>query len=154
MEMSYYFPIWWKLVGHLRGFIGYGDSYSDTPNLPVQERFYLGGTNTIRGFRNFTIGPKDPVTEGNEGGNKAFYVNTEILFPLYEPLRLRGLVFFDTGNAFAEGTPFTWDVRYGAGVGIHFNSPFGNIRLEWGFNLDRQPNERLQVLHFSAGASF
>ena len=106
---------------------------------------------TIRGFKNFTVGPKDPVTGTNEGGNKAFYIQSEILFPLYDPLRLRGLVFFDTGNAFGENQSFSWDVKYGAGVGIHFNSPMGNIQLAWGFNLNPQPGERKQVLYFSAG---
>jgi outer membrane protein insertion porin family len=154
LDLSQYFPIWWKFVGHIRGSIAYGDSYGDTPNLPVQERFYLGGTNTIRGFRNFTIGPKDPVTGGNRGGNKAFFINNEILFPIYEPLRMRGLVFVDLGNAFDEGTPFQWSVKRSAGVGIRFISPLGAISLDWGFNLAKQSGERLQVIHFSAGRSF
>jgi len=153
-EASYYHPLWWLLVGHVRGFIGYGDSFSTTPNLPVQQRFYLGGIGTIRGFKNFTVGPTDPVTGTNEGGNKAFYIQSEILFPLYDPLRLRGLVFFDTGNAFGESQSFQWDVKYGAGVGIHFNSPMGNIQLAWGFNLNPQPGERSQVLYFTAGRLF
>jgi outer membrane protein insertion porin family len=152
LEASYYHPLWWVLVGHVRGFFGYGEAFSSTPVLPVQNRFYLGGINTIRGFKNFTVGPT--VNGTNEGGNKAFYIQNEILFPIYEPLRLRGLVFFDTGNAFGESQSLSWDVKYGAGVGIHFNSPLGNIRLEWGFNLNPQPGERKQVLYFSAGRLF
>jgi outer membrane protein insertion porin family len=154
LEASYYHPLYWKLVGHVRGFIGYGDSFGDTPYLPVQERYYLGGINTLRGFKNFSVGPKLSPYAANQGGNKAFYIQNEIIFPIYEPLRLRGLVFFDTGNAFGENQPFEWDVRYGAGVGVHFNSPLGNIRLEWGFNLNKQPEERTQVLYFSAGRLF
>jgi outer membrane protein insertion porin family len=153
-EASYYHPLYWKLVGHVRGFIGYGDSFGDTPFLPVQERYYLGGISTLRGFKNFDVGPKAYANAPNQGGNKAFYIQNEIIFPIYEPLRLRGLVFFDTGNAFGENQPYSWDVRYGAGVGIHFNSPLGNIRLEWGFNLDKQPEERTSVLYFSAGRLF
>ena len=45
-------------MGNLRGTFWYGDSFGDTPNLPAQERFYLGGANTIRGFKNFTVSPK------------------------------------------------------------------------------------------------
>jgi outer membrane protein insertion porin family len=154
LDLSQYFPLWWKLVGHIRGNIAYGESFGDTPNLPVQERFFLGGTNSIRGFRNFTISPRDPVTGGIAGGNKAFFINNEVLFPLYEPLRMRGLVFADLGNSFDEGTPFEWSVKRSAGVGIRFVSPLGAISLDWGWNLAKQPGERQQMLHFSAGKSF
>ncbi len=153
LDVSQYWPLWWKFVGHVRGSIAYGESYGSTPNLPVQERFYLGGINSIRGFRNFTISPRDDA--GNEtGGNKAFFINTEVLFPIYEPLRMRGLVFYDLGNAFDEREPFKWSVKQGAGVGIRFVSPIGAIRLEWGFNLSPKDGERKQVLHFTAGVSF
>jgi outer membrane protein insertion porin family len=158
-ESSQYWPLWWKLVGNVRGTLWYGDSYGDTPNLPVQERFFLGGPNTLRGFRNFTVSPTDPAGgDGLTGGNKAWFVNTELLFPLYEPMRLRGLAFFDIGNNLDErnniGDLFTHEARRGAGVGIRFNSPIGAIRLEWGFNLNRREGERQQVLHFTAGTSF
>lgn len=152
-ELSQYWPIWWKFVGHIRGNIFYGESFSDTPNLPVQERFFLGGAGSIRGFRNFTISPKDPAG-GITGGNKAFFINNEVLFPLYEPLRMRGLVFFDLGNAFDEREKFHWSVKRSAGVGIRFTSPIGAIRLEYGFNLAPERGEKAAVLHFSAGAVF
>jgi outer membrane protein insertion porin family len=154
LDLSQYAPLWWKFVGHVRGSIMYGDSFGDTPVLPVQERYFLGGINTIRGFRNFTISPKDPATGGLTGGNKAFFINNEVLFPLYEALKMRGLVFVDLGNVFGEDQGFEWSVKRSAGIGIHFTSPVGAIRLEWGFNLARQPGERLQMLHFSAGAPF
>ena len=154
LDLSQYFPLWWKFVGHLRGNIAYGESFGHTPNLPVQERYYLGGINSIRGFRNFTISPKDPVTGGEMGGNKAFFINNEVLFPLYELMKLRGLVFFDLGNVFDERDPFKWSVKRSAGVGIRFTSPLGAIRLEIGFNLARKHGERQEVLHFSAGATF
>jgi len=159
VESSQYWPVWWKLVFNLRGTFWYGDSFGDTPQLPVQERFFLGGANTIRGFRNFTISPTDPAGgDGLTGGNKAFFVNTELIFPLAEAMRMRGVVFFDIGNNLDERDSlenlFTRQARYGTGVGIRFNSPLGAIRLDWGFNLNQRPNEKLQVLHFTAGASF
>jgi len=154
LDLSQYFPLWWKFVGHLRGSLAYGDSFGDTPNLPVQERYFLGGINSLRGFRNFAVSPKDPVSGGATGGNKAFFVNNEVLFPLYEPLKMRGLVFVDLGNVFDERQNFEFSVKRSAGVGIRFTSPIGAIRLEWGINLARQPGERLQVVHFTAGTAF
>jgi len=158
VESSRYWPMWWKLVLNLRGTFWYGDSFDDTPQLPVQERFFLGGATTVRGFKNFTLGPKDPVTGGETGGNKAFFVNTNVFFPLLEAMRLRGVVFFDIGNNLDERNSledlFTQDVRYTAGIGIRFMSPIGAISLDWGFNLNQREGERFQVLHFSGGASF
>lgn len=159
IESSQYWPLWRQLVGNVRGTFWYGDSYGDSPYLPVQERYFLGGPNTLRGFRNFTVSPTDPAGgDGLTGGNKAWFVNTELLYPLYDPMRLRGLVFFDIGNNLDERSSltdlFTSNARYSAGVGIRFNSPIGAMRLEWGFNLNQRENEKLQVLHFSAGTSF
>jgi outer membrane protein insertion porin family len=157
-DTSQYWPIWWKFVGHLRANVLYGDSFGDTPNLPAQERFFLGGINTIRGFRNFTVSPKDPGTGGLTGGNKAWYTNTEILFPLYEQLRMRGLVFFDVGNVLNENNKFSdlfaTRLYRAAGVGLRFQSPIGAIRLEWGVNLSPRDGEKSQVLGFTAGSAF
>ena len=159
LEVSQYWPLWWKFVGHVRGSLAYGESFGDTPNLPVQERFFLGGIDSIRGFRNFTISPKDPVSgDGLTGGNKAGFLNAEILFPLYEPMRMRGLVFFDIGNAYDERDSLTAlfrrRIKRSAGVGLRFTSPIGSIRLDFGFNLAPEQGERHQVLHFSAGTTF
>jgi outer membrane protein insertion porin family len=153
-EASQYWPLWWKFVGHVRGNISYAAAFGDTPTLPVQERFLLGGINTIRGFRNFTVGPRDPVTDNPVGGNKAFFMNHELLFPLYEPLKMRGLVFFDLGNAFQEGEPFKWSVKRSVGIGVRFTSPLGALRLEIGLNLARKHGERQEMLHFTAGTAF
>jgi outer membrane protein insertion porin family len=157
-EASQYHPLFWKFVGHLRGGAMYGEGFDDTDTLPVQERFYLGGPSTIRGFRNFTVSPKDKRTDTVRGGNKAWFVNGELLFPLYDPIRLRGVVFVDAGQAYDENDSFDdifrRTIKRSAGIGIRFNSPLGAIRLDWGFNLNREENERIQVLHFSAGTSF
>lgn len=158
LEGDQYHPIWAKLIGHLRGSLMYGDSFGETPVLPVQERFYLGGTNTVRGFQSMLISPRDPTTNNYQGGNKAYYLNSELLFPLLDQMRMRGVVFFDMGNSLDErdgmGELFSQKPRMGAGLGIRFISPIGAIRLEYGFNLDRQPGERLAVLHFTAGTTF
>jgi outer membrane protein insertion porin family len=157
-DSSQYWPLWWKLVGHIRGSMLYGDSFGSTPNLPAQERYFLGGINSIRGFRTFSISPKDPTTDGATGGNKAWFTNTEVLFPLYEQLKMRGVVFFDIGNNLGEsstfGNLFTKRMYRAAGAGIHFMSPLGAIRLEYGFNLSPQQGEKMGAVAFTAGSSF
>ena len=157
-ETSQYWPLWWKFVGHMRGVVLYGDSFGSTPNLPAQERYFLGGINSIRGFRTMTISPKDPTTGGLTGGNKAWYTNTELLFPLYEQLKMRGVVFFDIGNNLGEsstiGNLFTTRMYRAAGAGIDFMSPLGAIRLEYGFNLSPQQGEKMGAVAFTAGSMF
>ncbi|MFA5028803.1 MAG: BamA/TamA family outer membrane protein, partial [Candidatus Methylomirabilota bacterium] len=159
LEGEVYHSLHKRLILHLRGSLLTGDSFGDTPELPLHERFYLGGANSIRGFRNFTVSPRDPLgTETFTGGNKAYYVQNEILVPLMEQMRMRGVAFFDLGNVEDERKQlnelFSDSPRMGAGVGIRFHSPIGAIRLEWGFNLDPREGERKQVLHFTAGATF
>ena len=166
-EYSQYWPLPWmsslpwlaevKFTGHLRGSMMYGDSFSSTPELPAQERFYLGGQSTVRGFKNFTLGPKD-ANGGYTGGNKAWFTNAEMYFPISEAAKLRGVIFFDTGQNLNETSSFdqlfSTKPGMGAGMGLRFNSPLGNIALDWGFNLSPQPGQKTQVLYFSAGQSF
>lgn len=158
-EAEWYHLLHPRVIAHLRGNILAGDSFGDTASLPLQERYYLGGANTIRGFRNFTVSPADPLgAQVLTGGNKAYYLQNELLFPLMEQMRMRGVAFFDFGTTLDErqqfGDLFTSRPRLGAGLGIRFHSPVGAIRLEWAYNLDPRYGERQQVLHFTAGATF
>ncbi len=166
-EYSQYWPLPWmsslpwlsdvKFTGHLRGSMMYGESFSTTPLLPAQERFYLGGQSTVRGFKNFTLGPKD-ISGSYTGGNKAWFTNAEMYFPISEAAKLRGVIFYDMGQNLNETSSFdqlfTTKPGMGAGMGLRFNSPLGNIALDWGFNLSPQPGQKTQILYFSAGQSF
>lgn len=154
LDGEYYHPLVWRLVGRVHGNIGGGDGYGKTPFLPVQERFFLGGVNTIRGFRNFTVGPTDPITGGRVGGNKAYFINTEVIFPIMEQFNVKGIVFFDAGNAFDERSGFQLSLRRAAGAGVRLNTPLGVVGVMWGFNLGRKEGERRNVFHFTVGSSF
>ena len=82
-------------------------------------------------------------------------VNVELLFPLLEKFGIRGVVFFDAGNAYLDIDEF--DVskfRTDVGGGIRWNSPFGPIRVEVGYNLDPEPGEDSYQFQFSGGAFF
>jgi outer membrane protein insertion porin family len=88
------------------------------------------------------------------GGNKFVSNSIEYRFPISETLGLQGLVFFDTGNAFAEDQNNLFDVtewRYGTGVGVQWFSPFGPLGVVLGFPLDRLSVEDSPVFEFSVG---
>ncbi len=149
-ESSWHFPIWWKFVLSVRGLIGFQNSF-DGRELPVEELFTIGGDKTVRGFKRDSIGPRI----GNQviGGNKELVFNVELHFPLFDPLA--GLIFFDTGGAFAEEQPYDLDgMRMGAGVGVRFFTPMGPIRLDWGRKLDRERGESPSEWHFAIGTYF
>jgi outer membrane protein insertion porin family len=87
------------------------------------------------------------------GGNKFISSSLEYRFPISEAIGLQGVLFFDTGNAFAEGENL-FDVtewRYGTGVGIQWFSPFGPLALVLGFPLDALEDEDSPVFEFSVG---
>jgi len=87
------------------------------------------------------------------GGNKFISTSLEYRFPISEAIGLQGLVFFDMGNAFAEGENL-FDVgewRYGAGAGVQWFSPFGPLAVILGFPLDPLEDEDSPVFEFSVG---
>lgn len=150
-----YFPLFWKFVGfaHVKG--GYIFELDSDKPAPIYERFFLGGINSIRAFDWGDVGPKDPETGDSIGGIKFGQVNLELLFPLAEKIGMRGVLFFDAGNAFDDGEDFRIeDFRTAAGAGVRWNSPMGPLRIEWGYNLDRKPGEDSSNWQFSMGVFF
>jgi len=136
----------------VHGTIGYVQSFNGK-DIPVYERFYLGGINTIRGFKTRGVGPKDLTTNEVIGGDTEVFGNLEYLFPLVTEQRVMGLVFFDAGNAFNGEVNFG-DLRMSAGLGIRWFSPVGPLRLEWGYNLDRRLGEDESQWEFTIGTVF
>jgi outer membrane protein insertion porin family len=150
-DSSYYFPIFWKVVGLLHGNIGYAEGLQGE-ELPLSERYFLGGPTTIRGYEFRAIGPVDE-DDRPYGGNKSLSFNVEVIFPLIQ--NFKGVIFYDTGNAWEEGDPYSFaDLRASVGAGIRFFSPLGPIRLEYGWALDRMEGDKPGQFHFSVGAFF
>lgn len=135
----------------VRGLAGYAAGWGGQ-EVPIFERFFLGGSNTLRGHRTRSVGPKD--SKGKViGGDTELLFSTELLVPIIP--RLRIAFFFDAGNAYGFGTDFDpTDLRMGAGVGLRFFSPFGPLRLDLGYNLDRQAGEKDYQVHFTIGSPF
>ncbi len=143
-------PILNSVLG-VRGLAGVVQGWGGN-EVPIFERFFLGGVNTLRGQRTRSVAPKD--ANGKViGGDKELLFTTELLIPVFP--RFRIALFFDTGNAYGFGTDFDpTNVRLGAGAGIRFFSPLGPIRLDWGYNLDRKPGENSYQIHFAVGSPF
>ncbi len=148
---GYYHPLFWKFVGHVRVEAGFENG---SQNIPIYERYFLGGIDNMRGWMYDFLGPRD--RHGLVvGGNKYMVVNYELLFPLLEHYGVRGVLFFDWGNAFAPGQQINpAQFREDVGPGIRWNSPFGPLRIELGYVLNRRPGDPIYQWQFSAGAFF
>ena len=149
--MTYFQPVWFGHIMSGRAEGGYGFGFGDE-RLPVFERFFLGGPNSIRSFKTRQISPTDEFGT-RIGGTTEVLGNVEYLIPL--PFDIRLAAFFDIGNVYGFKTKFDLtDLRKAAGGGIRWVSPFGAIRLDYGFNLDRRPGEKAANFHFSVGSPF
>ncbi len=137
---------------------GYGAGFGHTPKLPVYERFFLGGADTIRGYsNNGQIGPLN-------GGNVYDVLNLEFHFPLAREKKrtiVQWAFFLDIGNSWEHfndvslrsGTK-TNDLKAGAGFGIRFTTPAFPIRLDWGYGFNHKPGEQLSDIYFTLGNLF
>ncbi len=153
LNTTWFFTPFWKLTFMGRGRLGYIQSHEGHP-VPLFERYRLGGINTIRGFKAFSIGPKAPNGEVI-GGDKELLFNFELTFPLIPTIKLKGVIFFDAGNAFDIGESYRLDkLRTSVGAGIRWISPVGPLRLEWGYNISPQEGEQRQSLDFTIGTFF
>jgi len=151
-ESGWYFPLKWSMVAVSHARAG-GMNKLSWGAMPVYELFYLGGIDTIRGFKYAEISPRDPNTGDRIGGPRFLQLNQELRFPLYKKMGLTGTIFFDAGNVYGPNYvgPF---LRTSAGVGFRWFSPMGPLRVEWGYNLSKHPWERSSAWEFTMGGSF
>jgi len=150
VDSTWYLPLG-ETTFSVRGRFGYATGISGKA-LPLYERFYVGGIYTVRGLGFGEAGPRD--NNGDViGGTKQVIFNAEYIFPLVSELRLKGVIFFDAGRAY-DSSKDLGDLRYTAGGGIRWISPIGPLRLEWGYNIDRKPEENRSRWEFTFGSFF
>jgi len=145
----------WDSSFFLKGTIGTIRPFGGK-QVPVYENFFVGGLNSVRGFKYGEAGPKDSSDEVIGGRNELFF-NTEWIFPIYKPAGLKGVIFYDAGAAFDDSTTgFTLRdyMKASAGFGIRWFSPMGPIRLELGFNLFPKEGDRGNVFDFTIGTQY
>lgn len=144
---SWFFPLPLENVFALRGRIGYVEGH-EGKEIPVYERFVLGGMRSLRGLRD--VGPVDPETGDVIGGKTMLVFQFELIFPLIKDAGMKGVLFYDTGNAWESGYHLD-DLRQTAGLGVRWYSPIGPLRLEWGYVLDRKEGESTTKWEFTIG---
>jgi outer membrane protein insertion porin family len=139
-------------VARARLTLGLIRDWDASHRVPISELFYVGGINSVRGYRYLSISPREEVpvasvpdaalTEIAVGGDKQAILNLEVEFPLFKAVGVRGVLFSDFGNAFAPGRysdpDVSWSLYKSVGFGFRWFSPIGPLRFEWGFPLNRR----------------
>ena len=134
------------------------EPYGDTEVIPLSQRLFLGGQNSLRGFSKNAVGPRSS-SGVVVGGDRSISASTELRYSFSDTVT--GLLFLDVGQAFLENKgSFDGaesdldDLRYSPGFGFHYNTPIGPIRAELGFALDREFGERFGRINVSIGTSY
>ncbi|MEO6137826.1 MAG: outer membrane protein assembly factor BamA [Luteimonas sp.] len=129
--------------------------------LPFFENFYAGGTRSIRGFRDNTLGPREglsPLSTFQQplGGAIKTVGSVEMFFPtLINSPAARVSAFVDFGNVFHDRQDFSASAfRYSAGVAVLWRAPVGPISISYSFPLRQQPGDDIERLQFSFGGAF
>jgi outer membrane protein insertion porin family len=128
--------------------LGYIDSVQGTAGVPIDERFFNGGSTTVRSFYETDLSPKD--TENHPiGGLARSIFKVEYDVPIYGDLV--GAAFVDAGGT--GDTPFD-NFATGIGGGVRYNLPIGPVRVDYGVNPAPRKNQSVSVLSLSFGFAF
>jgi outer membrane protein insertion porin family len=169
-----YFPLPLGAVFKTNATVGYIQQLESARPLPISELYYVGGINTVRGYYLRSISPTlrvprsdapdAPIQELTVGGNKQLIVNLEVEFPVLEKAGIRGVLFYDAGNAYANNENFfqakereralPLGLFHSVGFGVRWFSPVGPLRFEWGIPLTPRPEDEAVLFEFTIGNFF
>ncbi len=148
-----------RFVLEARTRAGVVKGFSDTERVPIFERFFGGGSGTIRGYRERHVGPRDAASNDPIGGEATFLATIEEVMTLVKDERgrpiLRGSVFYDVGDVWARAGEFAESFKSGIGLGARVTTPIGPVRLDVGFPLSNVAGEEERArFHFNISRSF
>lgn len=136
-------------------------------DIPVEDRFYTGGSASVRGYQENTINGVQSGSDPNGGGLLSVLANAELRFGLLGPLG--GVLFADAGEVWIDANEIRLDrlgptfdrgkttlshLRWSLGGGLRLNTPVGPIRLEGAWRLSPRSGDRPQDIHFAIGQAF
>lgn len=133
--------------------LGLTGPFGATQEVPISERFFAGGSTTLRGFGLDEAGPLDPDTNKPLGGNALIIANVELRVPLTENISFAP--FYDTGNVFGRIRDITFtSFSNTLGLGLRYKTPFGPLRMDIGFNLAPPAGLPTRQIFFTIGNPF
>ncbi len=157
---TYYYPVWrkgtLKMKGDFRFTYPFGTG--ESAKLPLSERFFLGGDNTVRGYKPYSIGPKflkktgDETTNAPEGGISSTLLSIEYLHQFFR--MLDAFIFFDGGSISQKRFDIPdFRMSYGFGFRLELTNRMPFI-FGWGFPMNPADKDDVEHFFFSMGAQF
>lgn len=148
----------YDLILRYKSNFGYIWDSGDLSKLPINEKLFLGGIKSIRGYENRSITPKQNVCISGRcktidtGGKISFSNSAEISFPIINRIKMRGLVFFDYGMI---GDDSLNEIkRYSTGLGVEWITPIGPLQLIFAKPLNKQDGDETNTFEFTIGRRF
>ena len=154
-QHQWFYPISQNVTLMMNGEAGGAEGYGGKP-VPFFKNFYAGGPGSVRGFRPFSIGPRD-INNNSLGGTRRIVGNAELLFPMPGMSKDRSVrlsAFVDAGAVFGLGMTGADSLRYSTGVAVTWVSPVGPLKISVAAPLNQQPSDRLQMFQFTLGSLF
>ncbi|HEY5893301.1 MAG TPA: outer membrane protein assembly factor BamA [Chthoniobacterales bacterium] len=151
IEGKQYFRLPWDTILLLNAEVAAIDSWGNG-DVPIFDRLYLGGANTLRGFDYRDVGPKDENGEPIGGRTMARFT-AEYTFPIVE--KVRGALFYDTGFVSEDAWDWGGDVNSDVGIGVRLDLPIGPIRIDYGIPIQADSfNDSSGKFNFNVGYQF
>jgi outer membrane protein insertion porin family len=140
-------------VIRVAGEAGIAKPYGSSDEVPLSERFFLGGVDMLRGFEFRDVGPRDENDEPL-GGEAKIAGSIEYTFPLIS--RIRGAAFFDMGNVYETPSDLLSGIVASVGMGVRLNLPVGPIKLDYGIPIitDEWTEGENGAFNFNVGTVF
>ncbi|MEM7697509.1 MAG: BamA/TamA family outer membrane protein, partial [Verrucomicrobiota bacterium] len=152
--LGFYFPIK-ETTLRLRARAGIIRPIGDQGDIPIDLRFFNGGANSVRSFEERRLGTRDPASGFPVGGEFFSVASLEYDIPIEAINGLSVVPFADAGNLILDADDASLDdLRYAVGLGLHYNTPIGPLRVEYGINPDKRADEPDGVLHVGFGVAF
>ncbi len=153
ITVKWFRPVRWETVLGTALEIGWMDYFGSSEEIPLSERFYTGGPNSLRGFEYRKVGPLQDSDMPIGGNFKLVWNIAELRHTLYRMIGVVG--FIEVGNVWSRARYFRpADLRGDIGVGLRVNTPLGIIRVDWGINLDPRSYEPRSRIYFNMGQAF
>lgn len=158
VQSSWYLPLGIRAVAALSVRGGMAWPHYTSEEVPIHERFTLGGSTTVRGYEQDTVGSEGTISIDSNGemvptgGTSMALFNAELRFM---PTQGFGFVLFsDAGNVWLGQAVKLDDLRASYGAGIRYGTPVGPLRIDYGQKIHRRPGESPGELHFNIGHTF
>jgi outer membrane protein insertion porin family len=159
LQQQLYAPLPLKFFVEVDGTIGYINNYDGTQGIPPYQLYFAGGPNTVRGYRDGSLDPRDTPYDHPFGGKLRTTAQSQLVFPLpvvSDNKTTRMGAFFDIGNVYATASDFRFSqLRQSTGIAFSFFTPIlGLLDLSYAFPLNAKPGDQVQHFQLTFGSGF